>query len=68
MACRAPVGVFCLLTARFSGAALTEGIETHHLALWEFIEHRRRHDLRELRGKGRFVEDYDHKKLRGDQS
>ena len=39
-----------------------------HLALREFIEHRRRHDLRELRGKVRFVEGYDHKKLRGDQS
>lgn len=39
-----------------------------HLALREFIEHRRRHDLRELRGQVRFVEDYDHKELRGDQS
>ena len=33
-------------------------------ALREFVENRRRRDLRELAGKIRFADKYDHKKLR----
>lgn len=35
-----------------------------HLALTEFVENRRRRDIRELRGKIQFRDDYDHKALR----
>lgn len=35
-----------------------------HEALKEFVESRKRKDLRELRGKIQFREDYDYKKLR----
>lgn len=35
-----------------------------HLALREFVENRRRKDLRELRGTGGIRPDYDHKPLR----
>ena len=35
-----------------------------HEALKEFVESRKRKDLRELKGKILFIEDYDYKKLR----
>lgn len=38
--------------------------ELVELALREFVENRRRKDVRELRGKVRLREDYDHKALR----
>lgn len=34
------------------------------LALTEYVENRKRHDLRKLRGIGAIRDDYDHKKLR----
>ena len=37
-----------------------------HLALREFIEHRRRLDMRDLRGAIRFSDGYDPKRLRED--
>ena len=37
--------------------------ELIHIALVEFIQNRKRLDLREIRGKIRFTKDYDHKKL-----
>ena len=37
-----------------------------HLALREFIEQRRRLDMRDLRGAIRFAEGYDPKRLRAD--
>jgi Arc/MetJ family transcription regulator len=38
--------------------------EVVHLALQEFVENRKRLNLADLRGKVRFDEDYDHKKMR----
>lgn len=35
-----------------------------HQALQEFVEGHRRMDMRDLRGKVRFRDDYDHKRLR----
>ncbi len=35
-----------------------------HKALEEFIQNRKRLDLREVRGKIRFAEEYDYKKMR----
>ena len=35
-----------------------------HEALKEFLENRKRKDLRELKGKIKFIEDYDYKQLR----
>jgi len=35
-----------------------------HEALKEFVENRKRKDLRELKGKIQFMEDYDYKQLR----
>jgi Arc/MetJ family transcription regulator len=35
-----------------------------HKALEEFIQNRKRLDLREVRGKIRFAEEYNHKKMR----
>jgi Arc/MetJ family transcription regulator len=35
-----------------------------HLALREFVENHRRKDLRDLRGEGGILPDYDHKALR----
>lgn len=40
--------------------------ELVHLALREFVEHRRRRDMRDLRGAIRFASGYDHKRARGD--
>lgn len=37
------------------------------LALQEFVENHRRHDIRELRGKIKLRSDYDHKALRRDE-
>lgn len=41
--------------------------ELVELALGEFVANRRRRDVRELRGKVRLREDYDHKALREGQ-
>lgn len=38
--------------------------EVVHLALKEFVENRKRLNLADLRGKVRFNEDYDYKKMR----
>jgi Arc/MetJ family transcription regulator len=38
--------------------------EVINLALKEFVEHHRRKDLRELRGKIQFAQGYDYKELR----
>ncbi len=38
--------------------------ELIHKALEEFIQNRKRLDLREVRGKIQFAEGYDHKKMR----
>jgi Arc/MetJ family transcription regulator len=57
-----------LLAEAFGHAEVTTKKDLVHLALREFVERRRRHDLRELRGRVRFVEGYDHKELRGDPS
>jgi len=57
-----------LVAEAFGYADVTTKKELVHLALREFVEHRRRHDLRDLRGQVQFVEGYDHKELRGDES
>lgn len=53
-----------LVEAAFRYAPVKTKRELVRLALREFVEHHRRRDLRELRGKGGIAEDYDHKALR----
>ena len=49
-------------------AAVLSGIKTKrelvHQALKEFVENRKRLDLRELKGTGGFARDYDYKAMR----
>jgi hypothetical protein len=42
--------------------------ELLYQALKEFVEHRKRLDLRDLKGSGGICNDYDYKALRGSQS
>ncbi len=53
-----------LMKEAFKYAKVKTKREVVHLALQEFVEHHRRMDVRELRGKVRFRRGYDHKKLR----
>jgi Arc/MetJ family transcription regulator len=53
-----------LVKEAFKHADVKTKRELVHLALKEFVENRKRHDLRELRGIGGIREDYDYKKLR----
>lgn len=53
-----------LVEAAFRYAPVKTKRELVQLALREFVEHHRRRDLRELRGKGGIAEEYDHKALR----
>ncbi|TVR96252.1 MAG: type II toxin-antitoxin system VapB family antitoxin [Trueperaceae bacterium] len=57
-----------LVAEAFAYADVATKKDLVHLALREFVEHRRRLDLRDLRGQVRFVDGYDHKELRGDES
>lgn len=53
-----------LLEQAFKYAAVATKKELVHLALEEFVRNHSRKDLRELKGKVRFAEGYDHKRLR----
>lgn len=55
-----------LVSEAFELADVRTKKELVHLALREFVEHRRRRDLRELRGTIEFAEGYDHKRARDD--
>ena len=55
-----------LVAEAFELADVRTKKELVHLALREFVAHRRRRDLRELRGAIRFAEGYDHKSARDD--
>lgn len=57
-----------LVAEAFELADVRTKKELVHLALLEFIEHRRRRDMRELRGTIRFAEGCDHKRARGDDA
>ncbi|MBC8387443.1 MAG: type II toxin-antitoxin system VapB family antitoxin [Actinobacteria bacterium] len=53
-----------LLKEAFKYADMSTKKDIVNLALKEFIENHRRLDMRELKGKVKFREDYDYKKLR----
>lgn len=53
-----------LVEEAFRYASVGTKKELVHLALKEFIENRRRLDMRELRGVGGILSDYDYKRLR----
>lgn len=53
-----------LLKEAFKYADISTKKDIVNLALKEFIENHRRLDMRELKGKVKFREDYDYKKLR----
>ena len=53
-----------LVSEAFRYAGVRTKRELVDKALREFVENRRRRDVRELRGKVRIREDYDHKRLR----
>jgi len=53
-----------LVEAAFRYAPVKTKRELVQLALREFVEHHRRRDLRELRGKGGIAGEYEHKALR----
>jgi len=53
-----------LLKEAFKYADVSTKKDMVNLALKEFIENHRRLDMRELKGKVKFREDYDYKKLR----
>lgn len=53
-----------LVVEAFLYAGVTTKRELVELALREFVENRRRRDVRELRGSVRLSPDYDHKRLR----
>lgn len=53
-----------LIQAAFRYARVRTKKELIQLALREYIDNHRRHDLRELRGAGGIAPDYDHRDLR----
>ena len=55
-----------LVEEAFKYARVSTKKDLIHLALREFVEQRSRRDMRELRGKIEFHEDYDHTKLRAE--
>ena len=57
-----------LVAEAFELADVRSKKELVHLALREFVEHRRRRDLRDLRGAIGFAEGYDHKRARDDDA
>ncbi len=57
-----------LVEAAFKYAKVKSKRELVDQALREFVEHHRRLDVRELRGKVRIRADYDHKKLRAGET
>jgi Arc/MetJ family transcription regulator len=57
-----------LVEEAFKYAGVRTKKDLIHLALKEFIENHGRKDMRELRGKIKFLEDYDHKKLRTEEN
>lgn len=56
-----------LVEEAFRYAPVKTKKELVHLALREFIAHRRRLDVRDLRGSGGIRPDYDHKRLRNEE-
>ena len=55
-----------LIAEAFRHANVTTKKDLVHLALREFVERRTRKDMRDLRGRIRFADGYDHKALRDD--
>jgi Arc/MetJ family transcription regulator len=53
-----------LVQAAFQYGKVKSKRELVHLALQEFVDHHKRKDLRELRGRVNIRADYDHKALR----
>lgn len=56
-----------LIEEAFRYAPVKTKKELVHLALREFIASRRRLDVRDLRGTGGILPDYDYKRLRNDE-
>ena len=57
-----------LVTEAFSLSGIKTKRELVYQALKEFVDHRKRLDLRDLKGKGGILDDYDYKALRAGDS